>query len=196
MQVGDPELVSGHRCFDLNFFTRKEKKQLSSLKVHTVQSITTSAALYPFIGENVVPFGLAVIFIDLDHLIEYVRDTRCLDVLGVFSYYDIIIKNIDRNYLALSVFHTIEFFVLVFCLSTLFPVLTYVFFGMLWHMALDLFYIIKARKPFIRAYSLIEYFVRSKSGKYVTSVLQILKMDGINTSGISNLSGWMKKWGA
>ena len=44
---------------------------MSSLRFHTVQSVATSAILYPFIGENVVPFGLAVIFIDLDHIFDY-----------------------------------------------------------------------------------------------------------------------------
>jgi hypothetical protein len=56
---------------------------VSSLRFHTVQSVATSAILYPFIGENVVPFGLAVIFIDLDHIIEYVRDLKTFKPGGV-----------------------------------------------------------------------------------------------------------------
>ena len=47
-----------------------EKIKMSSLGVHTVQSIAVGAVLCPFIGENVVPFGLAAIFIDLDHVVE------------------------------------------------------------------------------------------------------------------------------
>ena len=59
---------------------------MSSLRFHTVQSVATSAILYPFIGENVVPFGLAVILIDTDHVIEYVRDLKTFKLRGIFFY--------------------------------------------------------------------------------------------------------------
>jgi hypothetical protein len=168
---------------------------MSSLKVHTIQSVATSAALYPVIGDNVIPFGLAVIFIDLDHLIEYVKDTKCIDVRGIFTYYSIIEKNLDKNYLALSSFHTVEFFSLVLFLSTYFPILTYVFAGMLWHMAIDLCYLAKVRKPFIRAYSIIEYIYRSRKGKYITSVTELVKIKNLNTSGIHSYHKWIRRWG-
>ncbi len=44
---------------------------MSKPMVHVVQSLTASAVLCPAIGGNVIPFGLAVVFIDLDHVIEY-----------------------------------------------------------------------------------------------------------------------------
>ena len=81
---------------------------MSSLRVHTIQSVATSAVLYPFIGENVVPFGLAVVFIDADHVIEYVRDTKSLDIRGVFPCCKLIESNLDKNFLVLNLFHTLE----------------------------------------------------------------------------------------
>lgn len=57
---------------------------MSNLKVHTVQSVAASAVLYPVVGENAIPFGLAAVLIDLDHVIEYVRNTKSLDIRGVF----------------------------------------------------------------------------------------------------------------
>ena len=94
---------------------------MSSLKVHALQGVATTAALYPFIGDQALTVGLANVFIDVDHVIEYVRDTGSYDVRGVFAYSHLIEKNLDKNFLVLSAFHTIEFFILLLCLSVLFP---------------------------------------------------------------------------
>ena len=167
---------------------------MSSLKVHTIQSVAASAALYPVIGENAIPFGLAVVLVDLDHVIEYVRDTRSLDVMGVFPYYRLIEKNLDKNYLILDVFHTLEFFALVVLLAAVFPVIWYVFAGMVFHMMADIFHLIREGCLFVRAYSIVEYIYRSRNGKYVTSVKELLKMDNLDTSRIKDFPGWAKKW--
>jgi hypothetical protein len=167
---------------------------MSSLKVHTVQSIVTSTLLYPVIGTGVIPFGLSVVFIDVDHLVEYVKDTRCANLLGIFPYYRIIENNLDRNYLALSIFHTIEFFTLIFGLSFIYPVFRYIFAGIMWHMVMDVIFLFKAGRPFIRAYSLIEYIIRSRSGRYETSAMELMRQEGINFSGIPKIDDWLKRW--
>ena len=79
---------------------------MSSSRVHVVQSLTASAVLYPAIGGNVIPFGLAVVFIDLDHVIEYIVDTKSLNILGFPTYIGVIRQNMDKNYLGLNIFHT------------------------------------------------------------------------------------------
>jgi hypothetical protein len=133
---------------------------MSSLGVHTVQSVVAGAALYPFIGENVVPFGLAAIFIDLDHVIEYIRQTRSLDVRGVFAYSKLIEDNLDKRFLVWNMFHLLRE---------------------------DYF--------FIRAFSLFEYMYRSRTGRYVLSVRDLVEKHEPDISGIPGVRSWLQKWG-
>jgi hypothetical protein len=168
---------------------------MSSLTVHAVQGAAATAVLYPVIGEHAVTVGLASVFIDIDHVITYVRDTCCLDVRGLFAYSDLLEINLDKNYLVLSAFHTIEFFLLLLCLTPLVPELKYVIAGMALHMVTDLYHnSITLRQPFARAFSLLEYFYRSRSDKYLTSVRELVRQDNLNVQGIRDISGWLRKW--
>jgi len=168
---------------------------MSSLGVHTVQSVVAGAALYPFIGENVVPFGLAAIFIDLDHVIEYIRQTRSLDVRGVFAYSKLVDDNLDKRFLVLSPFHTVEFFGLVVCLATFFPVFYYVLAGCLFHMICDVIHLLRRDNLFVRAYSLLEYGYRGMTGRYVLSAKKLVEKHKPDISGISGIRFWLQKWG-
>jgi hypothetical protein len=168
---------------------------MSSLGVHTVQSIAAGAVLYPFIGENVVPFGLAAIFIDLDHVVEYIRQTRSLDVRGVFAFNKLIENNLDKRFLVWNMFHTIEFFGLIVCLATLFPVFYYVLAGCLFHMACDMVHLLRNDNLFVRAYSLLEYGYRGRTGCYVLSVKNLVEKHKPDISGISGVRSWLRKWG-
>ena len=135
---------------------------MSSPKVHVVQSLTASAVLYPIIGGNVIPFGLAVVLIDLDHVIEYVVDTRSLNILGFSTYSGVIRQNTDKNFLGLNIFHTFEFYFFVFMLANLFPLFYSVLSGLLFHHMADQVYLIRIRKPFARAFFIIEYFYQAQ----------------------------------
>jgi hypothetical protein len=168
---------------------------MSSLGVHTVQSIAASAVLYPFIGEKVVPFGLAAIFIDLDHVIEYIRQTRSLDVRGVFSCCKLIENNLDKRFLVFNMFHTVEFLGLIFCLASFFPVFNYVLAGCLFHLACDMVRLLRSDLFFVRAYSLFEYIYRSRTGRYVLSVKNLVEKHKPDISGISGIRFWLGKWG-
>jgi hypothetical protein len=169
---------------------------MSSLKVHIIQSATASAALYPVIGEYAIPFGLATIFVDVDHFIEYVRDTGSLDPRGVFIYCNLIEKNLDKNFLVLNIFHTAEFFTLVLLLTPVFPVLAYVLAGILFHLAMDLYHIVfTLGRPFARAFSIAEYLYRSKNGKYLTSVQKLVQTKNLHTDKLNNFNNWLDKWG-
>jgi len=168
---------------------------MSSLTDHAVQGAAATAVLYPVIGEHAVTVGLASVFIDLDHVIEYVRDTRSYDVRGLFAYSSLLEVNLDKNFLVLSAFHTIEFFILLLCLTPLFPELKYVIAGMALHMVTDLYHIIVTlRQPFARAFSVMEYLYRSRSDKYLTSVRELVRQDNFNVQGVRNISGWLRKW--
>lgn len=169
---------------------------MSSLKVHAAQSVVTSAALYPFMGENVIPFGLAVVLIDLDHVIEYVRDTRSLDVRGVFPCCKLIETNLDKRFLVINCFHTIEFFALILLLSTLVPALIFVLGGMIYHLAFDLVHLFRIGQPFARAYSIFEYLYRAKKPECVISVKELIGRENLNIAKVRDFSYWASKWGA
>ena len=168
---------------------------MSSLGVHTVQSVVAGAALYPFIGENVVPFGLAAIFIDLDHVFEYIRQTRSLDVRGVFACCKLIENNLDKRFLVYNMFHTVEFLGLIVGLAMFFPVFNYVLAGCLFHMICDVIHLLRRDNLFVRAYSLLEYGYRGMTGHYVLSAKKLVEKHKPDISGISRIRSWVQKWG-
>lgn len=167
---------------------------MSSLKFHTVQSLTASAVLYPVIGENIIPFGLACIFIDLDHVVEYVRDTRSLSLKGVFPFCKLIEINLGKKFLVLSAFHTIEFFALIFTIGLFYPVFMYIFAGMLFHMAADIIYLARLHQICARAYSLVEYIIRKRNPRSITSIHQLIALKNLNTTGIPDIEDWIEIW--
>lgn len=167
---------------------------MSSLTFHTAQGVITSAALYPILGENVIPFGIATVFIDLDHVMEYIRDTKCFDVRGLFTYSKLTELNLQRNFLVLSAFHTVECFALIAVLAFVYPVLWYVLAGMLYHLVADVVNMIRLGKPFGRAYSLIEYMIRRRQGIYLTSMHELLRRHDIITDGVRDFDFWKRRW--
>ncbi len=167
---------------------------MSSLKVHTFQSVITSAALYPLIGENAIAFGASVIFIDIDHAIEYARDLKTLDPRGIFTYAQFIEKNLDKNFLLLAAFHTLEFLTLIFLLGLVFPLFMYVFAGLIYHILVDVIYLTRLGYPFARSFSIAEYFIRSKDDSAVTSVHELIQKESIDTN-VAGFTYWRKKWG-
>ncbi|GJQ57651.1 MAG: hypothetical protein D8M57_00230 [Candidatus Scalindua sp. AMX11] len=168
---------------------------MCSPKVHVIQSLTASALLYPAIGVNVIPFGLATVFIDLDHVIEYANDTRSLNILGFFPYSRFMGQNAGKNFLALNIFHTFEFYLFVFMLATIFPLFYYVLSGFLFHHMADQVFLIKIGKPFVRAFFVIEYFIRRRNSEYAISIKDILKKEKKDLVGIDNLEKWLIRWG-
>ena len=168
---------------------------MSRLKTHAIQGAVATASLYPVIGGHAISFGLATVFIDVDHVFEYVRDTKSCDVRGLFTYCNLIEENLDKNFLVLSTFHTIEFFILMLCLSALYPGLAYVVAGMALHMVTDLYHIsVTLRRPFARAFSLVEYIYKSRTDNYLTSVKELVQQDHLNGNSTRNVQHWLRKW--
>jgi len=167
---------------------------MSSLKVHTIQSLATSAALYPLMGENVVPFALAVVFIDIDHVFGYVKETKSPDVRGVFPYCKLIETNLDKNFLVLNILHTVEFFALVLAMAVMWPVWYYVLAGLLYHMLFDVYHLKRLNRPFGRVYSLIEYMYRTGKREYITSVRELIKTEGVETAEVKDIKTWLGRW--
>ena len=76
---------------------------MSSPTVHIAQGLGSIAVLFPFIGEAAAIFGLSVILIDIDHVIQYTEDTKSLNPKGFFMYFNFIDHNIfgkiiDKDY--------------------------------------------------------------------------------------------------
>ena len=171
---------------------------MSNPTVHMAQGIGSTALLYPFIGENAVIFGLSVVLIDIDHIIQYVDDTKNLNPKGFFIYFNFLIsnlknRNIDKDYLCINLFHTIECYLLLLLLAGSFPVLYYVLFGFLFHHLFDQIHMIKYEIPYIRAFSIPEYFIRKKNK--ITSVHEILENKHVNIRTSPDLDKWAIKWG-
>ena len=167
---------------------------MASLKTHTIQSIAGSAALYPVLGANVVPFGLACVLIDLDHVLAYVQTTRSAALHGVFPFSKLIEINHDKGFLVLSAFHTAEAFLLVGMLGFLHPVFLYILAGMAFHMAADFVHMARAGCFFVRALSLIEYRIRKKNPNNITSFYRLIEREDLATGDIPDIGRWLERW--
>ena len=139
--------------------------------VHLIQGAAGAAILYPFIGGKAFIFGVSVVAIDLDHFVEYYRDTLSIDLKGFFEYHNILSNNLD-NYLGLNLFHTIECYIILFFAGLILPDLHLILYGFLFHHLFDQIKLTWMKRPFARAFSIIEYFIRRKH--YYTSLRELL----------------------
>ena len=167
---------------------------MSSSKTHVIQGVLSAAVLYPVLQINAIYFGLAVILTDLDKLPEYIMDTRSLDLRGLLVYHDTLTMNLDKNFLGLNLFHTIEFYLLLMITAWTYPVLWYVLTGCLFHHLADQISLIKIGRPFARAFSIFEYLVRRKNKKNITSIQQLLKYKDLKLPGYPGEEKWLSKW--
>lgn len=140
--------------------------------VHLIQGITGGIILYPAIGEKAIIFGVSVVVIDIDHFIEYYTDTRKFSIKGLFEYHNVLLKNLD-GYLGLNLFHTIECYIILFCLGLFLPSVNFILMGFLFHHLFDQIQLCVLHKPFARAFSIVEYLIRRKN--YFTTISHVLK---------------------
>lgn len=132
-----------------------------SPKFHAAQGAVGAALLYPVIGGfDALVFGLTVFFIDLDHLIPFLRDCKSLDVERFFAYHRMVPHIPD--YLALAWFHTLEFLLLLYILGFWYHVFWVVLAGCLFHITFDVVKAFRMGRPFIRAFSVVEFAIRRK----------------------------------
>ena len=171
---------------------------MSSPTVHLAQGFASTAFLFPFVEESAVVFGLSVILIDIDHVIQYTEDTKSLNPRGFFIYFNFIEHNlfrkiIDEDYFCINIFHTIECYLLLLFFANSFPVFYYVLGGFLFHHLFDQINMIKKKIPFVRAFSILEYYMRKKNK--ITSMREILKKEQVNAAEFPNIATWVTKWG-
>ena len=112
-------------------------------------------------------FWGAEVLIDADHYWDYLWRNKFSDWSGwrMFRYYDWLRKSYnDKRFFALSLLHAAEFFLAVYALARFwnYNFFITVFWGMLFHLFLDTLTFVYEGKPFLRAYSLVEYWIRKK----------------------------------
>ena len=110
-------------------------------------------------------FWGAEVLIDADHYWDYLWRSKFKDWSGwrMFRYYKIVTDKLhDKNLLGFSLLHTAEVFVTVYLLAHYW---NYTFFitilwGMVFHLFLDILWCSYKKAFFVRAYSIVEYWVR------------------------------------
>jgi hypothetical protein len=134
---------------------------------HIILGGAASVALYPFPGLQGVVFFLSTVFVDSDHYLDYVyhNGLRDLSLSNSMRYHRLLRAWWGRpEFLNLSVFHTVEFvgaLGVIYAWSNL-PWLGALFWGLVFHMAVDTLYLAAHKGLTLRAYSVVEYYVRKR----------------------------------
>lgn len=135
-----------------------------TLKQHAIQASAGSAILAPILGIDVIVFFLSMILIDVDHYFEFAIVCKRFGIRDMFRYYDWLWQNKPAVY-GLSFFHTIEAIALLFVLGFRSHYFWLILFGFSAHIAFDLYHLYKHNCLFNRAFSIVEYMIRSKGVK-------------------------------
>ncbi|MBI5628278.1 MAG: hypothetical protein HY953_05115 [Candidatus Rokubacteria bacterium] len=138
------------------------------LREHVVLGGGAAAALAPALGaENSLIFFASSVLIDADHYWDYVHRNGFTGWSWpkTFAFHAALFPKIHApDFLALSVFHTVEWFLAVWLLGAVLgsSAVFVVFLGMAYHLVLDLVFLVWRRATFKRALSLIEYHLRRR----------------------------------
>lgn len=140
-----------------------------NIKNHIIATGLASVPLLMFStpAETAI-FCCGGILIDVDHQIFYTVRTGRFDITGMFRFFR---EDVDEHldsipYLGVCIFHTVEFYLCVAILVTFFAPFKYLLAGMVFHILLDIYDLIRLKIPFIRAYSLVEHLFRRRMKGY------------------------------
>ncbi len=126
-----------------------------------------SVLLFQKFGLNTVFFWIASFMMDIDHYIEFIyrNGFKDLSFLKMFDYY----AALNRfwyypEFIDVEFFHSVEFMTALglFSFWSGSTAVWAVFWGFLFHIAMDMLFLLKHRIFFKRAHSVIEYFIRKK----------------------------------
>jgi len=111
-------------------------------------------------------FWLANVLIDLDHYLRFIYLTK-FKVLGInamFRFYEeLFSQRYHPDFLTLEFFHTLEFITSIGIFGFFFPMLFGpVFWGLSFHIGVDLVHLARSKILNKRAHSFAEYFCRRK----------------------------------
>ncbi len=142
------------------------------MQEHIVYGGAASTVVGYFWGPwNGLVFWLASVLIDFDHYLDHVYRTRGADwkVSSIFKMDTYCRRKLEsgqmqKGTLCLSLFHTVEAFAAVYVAAKYYEqsFFMFVFFGMMFHLFLDLLALAKHNAVFMRALSLVEYVIRRR----------------------------------
>ncbi|MFC1694320.1 hypothetical protein ACFL1R_12545 [Candidatus Latescibacterota bacterium] len=110
---------------------------------------------------NALYFFFGTVLVDVDHILDYIVKSKDLNIKHMFEFYErLAVEFRTSYYLGLSLFHTIEFFILIAWLALNFIPLRFVLSGLAYHHLLDAIYLKKINFLFKRSYSLFFYLFK------------------------------------
>jgi hypothetical protein len=132
------------------------------LSAHIAQGACLCPAAYYLTDlKTALIFSASVVLIDVDHYLHYIYRKKNLSVRGMFSFYDDVWEKRDTLF-GMAVFHTAEVLILLVAAGFRWTGLWAVAAGFLVHMLFDLFHLYRHKVPFVRALSIVEFFIRRK----------------------------------
>ncbi len=140
-----------------------------NLREHVVLGGAAAAALSPVLGaRDSAVFWAASVLIDVDHYWDYLCRNRFRNwsFRKTFAFHRALFQRIrDPEFLGLNVFHTAEWFLLVSLAGVWLGsnMILAAFWGMVFHLGLDLARLAWRRVAFARALAIVEYWVRRRA---------------------------------
>lgn len=140
-----------------------------NLREHVVLGGIAAAVLSPKLGpQDAAVFWASSVLIDVDHYWDYLSRNgfRNWSFRKTFEFHRALFPRIrDPEFLALNLFHTAEWFLLVSLAGVWLgsPAVVAAFWGMVFHLGLDVARLAWCRATFSRALSALEYWVRRRA---------------------------------
>ncbi len=139
------------------------------LRDHVLIGGIAALALMPCWGwQGSLLFWLANVFIDADHYLHFLYARRqdpwhAKGAKGMFAYHQALFDQVRRpDFLALEIFHTAEFLLLTACLGFSLPALLPIFWGCVFHSAVDWVHLGRQGLLLKRVNSILEYAIRRR----------------------------------
>jgi hypothetical protein len=134
-------------------------------RYHALSGGIAAAALVPVLGPYSAVFLAASVLVDGDHYLDYLYRNGFKDfsIRGMFTFHEKLFeKGRGKDFLGLNIGHTAEWLLLVYVAVAVtgWLWLHAAFWGMLFHLAVDLIYLAYLKRLNCRALSVIEYLVR------------------------------------
>jgi hypothetical protein len=147
------------------------------IKIHAMFGIIFSVLFYLIFHITLFQTFLiffASIFIDFDHYIWYVYRKKSFNPIKAYFWYKekrkmwfkLSEKEREKYKRAYLIFHSIEFWIILFLLSYLNKMFLYIIIGLLFHMILDFIEIIYIKEKYYFKLSLIWIYINNKNKKH------------------------------
>lgn len=139
-----------------------------TLRDHTILGGAVSLVLYPFIGLEALWFLGGTVLIDIDHYLDFIYHNKLRDLSPkkMFSYHKVLQRWWKSpDFLNMEVFHTVEFLSIILAIAIIMRsgALTVLFFGLIFHIILDLIFLIRHGILNKRVHSIVGYFLKKRS---------------------------------